>query len=237
MRTHLPPCSLPGVAAGFALLQLRAWLRQAGGLVGVGRPRPVDPSLLEPPDSSLVGRARELAEAAYDPHLLGHGLRTWAFARAVAEHVGLRPDPEALHVACLLHDLGLTERFAGERPFELRGADAAHAVCLPDQARADVVHEAIALHTSLGAAVGPAEVRLVQTGSGGDLVGLDAELVHPETRRAIERRWPTAEGFGSHVVDRLRAETAPHPTSPAARLLQVGFAGRVSAYQRSRTAP
>ncbi len=185
------------------------------------------------PDSSLVARARELAREAYDAHLLGHGERTWAFGMAVGVHLGLTPDPEALYVACLLHDLGLTERFAGEAPFELRGASAAHAVCLPDTVRADVVHEAIALHTSLSAALGPAEVRLVQAGSGGDLVGLDAELVHPTTRRRVRDQWPTSEGFADHVVDALRRETAPHPRSPGARLLQVGFAAQVRAHRRS----
>ncbi|MEM6925520.1 MAG: HD domain-containing protein [Myxococcota bacterium] len=234
MRSHLPPCSRLGVATGFGLFQLRQWLRQAAQRAGVGRARPLEPEVWSPPDSALVKRARELAREAYDDHLHGHGERTWAFAMAVATHLGLRPDPEALHVACLLHDLGLTEQFAGEGPFELRGADAAHAMCLPDHVRADIVHEAIALHTSLSAAFGPAEVRLVQTGSGGDLVGLDREFVHPRTRELVERQWPTTPEFAHHVVGALRRETAKHPRSPGARLLQVGFAGRVKGYQRGR---
>lgn len=234
MRTTLPPCTRAGVAAGFATLQLRAWARQAGQRLGVGRPSPIALEDLQAPDSGLVARARALAAEAYDPHLLGHGERTWALARAVALHLRLAPDPEALYVACLLHDLGLTPRFAGEAPFELRGAEAARHVCLPDESRGDVVHEAIALHTSLRAALGPAEVRLVQTGSGGDLVGLDAELVHPSTRGAILARWPITAEYGAHILERLRTETAPHPESPGARLLQVGFAGRLHAYQRER---
>jgi len=201
--------------------------------VGVGRPQALAEHQLQPPDSSLCKSAERLAEAAYEPHLLGHGYRTWAFAQAVAQHEGLRPDPEALYVAALLHDLGLTERFKGPSPFELRGADAAHALCLPDEARAQIVHEAIALHTSLGAALGSAEVRLVQSGSGGDLVGLDTELVHPATRAAIRARWPTEPGFVAHVCKELKAHTQPHPHSPGAGLLRVGFAGRVAQHHRA----
>jgi len=58
------------------------------------------------------------------------------------------------------------------------------------------------------------------------------ELVHPDTRRLVRRRWPTTPGFADHVVGALRRETAPHPRSPGARLLQVGFARRVRALHR-----
>lgn len=181
------------MASGFGLQQLLQWLRRTAQRVGVGPAVPLLPEVWAVPDSGLVARACELAHEPYDAHLLGHGARTWAFAMALAAHLGLKPAPEALHVARALDDLGLTNRFAGDGPFELRGAHAAHAVCLPDHARADVVHEAIALHTSMSAALGPAEVPLVQTGSGRDLVGLDS-----------------------------------------ARLLRVGFAGRLVTYQHER---
>lgn len=234
MRRELPTCSLPCVACGFAALQFRQWLRRCGHRLGVGRPRPLDEASLRAPDSPLCLRARDLAREAYDSHLLGHGMRTWANAVAVAAHLELGPDPEALFVACLLHDLGLTPSFAGPGPFELRGAEAARSICLTDARRAQLVHDAIAMHTYVGAAVGPPEIRLVQSGSGGDLVGLDVETIHPDTRRAIAARWPKAPGFSDSVLDALRRETRPHPESPGAGLLRVGFAGRVHAFHRSR---
>ncbi|MBX2799720.1 MAG: HD domain-containing protein [Myxococcales bacterium] len=234
MRTTLPSDPLPCVASGFALLQLRAWARQASQLVGLGRPAPVDPESIAAPDSTLARRAEQIAEHAYDGHLLGHGHRTYAIGRAVGVHLGLRPDPEAFYVACLLHDVGLTEAHAGEGPFELRGAAVAHEACLPDERRAEVAHEAVAMHTSLRAAVGPAEVRLIQSGSGGDLVGLDEELMHPDTRRWIRQRWPKEAGFGARVVAALREQTRAHPASPGAALMTVGFAGRVRGHHRVR---
>lgn len=237
MRTTLPSAPLPMLVCGFSALQLRQQVRRSVQGLGMNRPQALADERLQPPDSALCTRAEALAKEAYEPHLLGHGYRTWAFAQAVAHHEGLQPDPEALYVAALLHDLGLTERFKGPTPFELRGADAAHALCLPDETRAQVVHEAIALHTSLGAALGSAEVRLVQTGSGGDLLGLDMELVHRETRAAIRARWPTTPGFVGHVCGRLKQETKPHPKSPGAGLLRMGFAGRVAQHHRRLAQP
>lgn len=233
MRQSLPRPTLPVLICGFSALQLRQRTRRTLQGLGLGRAQALPEDRLRPPDSALCTKAEALAEAAYEPHLLGHCYRTWAFALAVAQHDGLKPDPEALYVAALLHDLGLTERFAGTTPFELRGADAAHRLCLPDETRAQIVHEAIALHTSLGAALGSAVVRLLQSGSGGDLVGLDMELIHPATRTAIRARWPTETGFVGHVCTRLKSETRPHPHSPGAGLLRVGFAGRIAAHHRT----
>ena len=235
MRATLPETSGPVVFCGFAALQVRAWLRQASQAIGIGRPVPLDLEALNPPDSALARRAEYLAREAYDGDLHGHASRTWAYGRAVGLHLGLPVDPEALYVACLLHDVGLTEKYSGATPFELRGAEAAHAACQPDQVRADLAHDAIAMHTSLGAGFGPPEMRLVQSGSGGDLVGLDKEFVHPETHRAIVTRWPKSGTFSRSIVDALKAETAPHPRSPGAALLGAGFAGRIRAHHRGRS--
>ncbi len=207
-------------------------MRQLGQMLGVGRPSPIAVQSLQPPDSALARSAEELGRQAYPADLWGHGMRTWALASVVAQHAGLRPDPEALYVACLLHDLGLTDAHAGPDAFELRGAAAAHELCLPDRRRAELVHDAIALHTSVSSALGPPEVRLVQTGSGGDLAGLDIELVHPQTRAGVLSRWPKSPQFVSSVFDALNAETAKHPRSPGAGLIRVGFEREVRAFHR-----
>lgn len=212
-------------------------MRQLGQLLGVGRPQPIEIEKLQPPDSALARAAEEMGREAYGADLWGHGMRTWALATVVAEHVGLRPDAEALYVACLLHDLGLTEAHAGPDAFELRGARAAHGVCLPDRRRAEIVHDAIALHTSLSSALGPAEVRLVQTGSGGDLVGLDAELIHPRTRAELVARWPKSPEFAASVVRALKRETGAHRTSPGAGLIRVGFEREVLRFHNRKRRP
>ena len=237
MRQELPACSLPCLICGFAALKMRARLRLLGQRVGIGRPDHVAVETLRPPDSALARSAEALGREAYADDLWGHGMRTWAFASVVAVHVGLRPDPEALYIACLLHDLGLTEAYDGPEAFELRGAAAAHDLCLPDRRRAELVHEAIALHTSVSSVLGTPEVRLVQTGSGGDLVGLDAELVHPQTRAGVLGRWPKSPEFVRSVVGALKRETAKQPRSPGAGLIRVGFEREVRGFHRRGQRP
>lgn len=231
MRTMPPICTM----LGFGALQLRQELRRLGQHLGLGRPSPLELDALAPPDSAVARQAEALARDGYPDHLAGHAHRTWAFARAVSLHAGWSIDLEVLYVSTLLHDLGLCEAWAGPEPFEVRGARVAHETCVHgglETPRADLARDAVALHTSLRAPLSRPEIRLVQTGSGGDLVGLDQEWVHPETRRAIRARWPTRPDFADRILADLKRETTPHPSSAGRRLLRAGFGGRVHAYQR-----
>lgn len=87
----------------------------------------------------------------------------------------LRVDDELLFLACIMHDLGLTERHEAPGPFEVNSADAAgdllrrYAVA---QQRIDVVWDGIALHPYGSiAAKKRAEIMLVSSGAGTDVVG------------------------------------------------------------------
>ena len=58
-------------------------------------------------------------------------------------------------MAAILHDLGLTSRYGGQRRFEVDGAEAARSWALANgmsPPEADDVWHAIALHTSAGIA-------------------------------------------------------------------------------------
>jgi HD superfamily phosphodiesterase len=89
-----------------------------------------------------------------------HSIRTFLFARLIATQNGSLSDAaydeDVLFAACVLHDLGLGDRAAGEARFEVEGADLA-AEFLAGQGLAaddiDRVWEAIALHSSHGIAV------------------------------------------------------------------------------------
>lgn len=89
-----------------------------------------------------------------------HSIRTFLFARLIAAKDGSLSDSaydeDVLFAACVLHDLGLGSRAAGEARFEVEGADLA-AEFLAGQGLAaediDRVWEAIALHSSHGIAV------------------------------------------------------------------------------------
>ena len=64
-------------------------------------------------------------------------------------------DDELLFLACVLHDIGLTPDGGGEQRFEVDGADAAVRFLAArglSEERAEIVWDAIALHTSIGIA-------------------------------------------------------------------------------------
>jgi HD superfamily phosphodiesterase len=103
----------------------------------------------------------ELAGSAYQEPLLGHCIRTWFWAELLGARDGIEPDEELLYVACLLHDIALTDRY---RPplsaacFAVHGGEVARTTLRSlsvEASYADEVAKAIALSTTdLGAARG-----------------------------------------------------------------------------------
>ncbi|MFC9045823.1 HD domain-containing protein, partial [Streptomyces rochei] len=93
-------------------------------------------------------------------HLLNHCVRSFFYARAIAAARGLVAgtyyDEETLFLATMLHDIGLTEAGRGPNRFEVdgvfRAARFAREHGLSDAA-ADLIGDAVALHTSAGTAV------------------------------------------------------------------------------------
>src|SRR5665213_171205 len=113
-------------------------------------------TLPTPPDSALARAADERASELSSPALYGHCLRTWAFATLFAQRDRIEHDEELLYVACVLHDLGLTDKHWGSDPhakcFAVEGARAAYALvhehgASDEQARK--VAEAITLHLNV----------------------------------------------------------------------------------------
>ena len=111
------------------------------------------------PTGPLVDASLALVRATESRPIVNHSIRTFLFARLLAEHEGClhdaEYDEELLLAATVMHDLGLGERARGQARFEVEGADLA-AVVLREHgvAEADVerVWEAIALHSSHGLA-------------------------------------------------------------------------------------
>ena len=152
------------------------------------------------PDSTLARQALEQARDASPEFLLNHVLRTYWFGSLLAEQRGWTHDPELFFLGAVLHDLGLTEQGRGPQRFELEGADRAHRFLLAQgqpKERADVVWDAIALHTSLGIAERKRpEIALVHLGASADVVGLGlaelpgervAQVLAALPRRAFKR--------------------------------------------------
>jgi hypothetical protein len=129
----------------------------------------------------------------------------------------------------MLHDLGLTEAHQGERPFELRGADAAHSFCVAQclaPERCERVHEAIALHTSLQAARAEPEVALLHLGAGMDVVGYRSEDLRRDTVDAVVATRPRLQ-FKQRFCELLAVEARATPDSPLGVQWRLGFSRRV----------
>jgi hypothetical protein len=109
----------------------------------------------EPPDTALTRDVLELARASYPETLLGHCLRTWLWANLLGSRDGIKPDEEeVLYVACLLHDIALTDRFRSAEPqcFAVHGGEIARTTLTSlgaDTSYADEVATAIALHMNI----------------------------------------------------------------------------------------
>src|SRR6266480_4159147 len=117
------------------------------------------PDTLALPSAPLVDASLALVRSTESPAIVDHSIRTFLFARLLADHEGslndAAYDEELLFAATVMHDLGLGEHARGHARFEVEGADLAAAVLsehgVPD-ADVDRVWEAIALHSSHGLA-------------------------------------------------------------------------------------
>ncbi len=111
------------------------------------------------PTGPMIDASLDLVRSSESQPLVEHSVRSFLFARLLAEHEGCLNDAaydeDLLFAATVMHDLGLGERSDGRARFEVEGADLAatllreHGV---NEADVDRVWEAIALHSSTGIA-------------------------------------------------------------------------------------
>ena len=81
---------------------------------------------LELPDTAATRAAEEVLRRYAGDALVNHAVRSAVFAAAYGRLTGVDYDPELLHVAGLLHDLGLEPPFDSHRlPFEVAGGELA----------------------------------------------------------------------------------------------------------------
>jgi hypothetical protein len=204
-----------------------------GSLAGVAeearrlaaRPRPDLGRLAEVrvPDSAAAAAAERLARAESSPMLYGHALRSYFYAALLAARDRIDYDQELLYVGCVLHDLGLTPRFADPiRPFEHVSADVCaelaerHGWTLPRRYR---LHRAVVLH--MAPTLPPAEeaeVLLLEAGVACDVTGARSREVSGRAIEELLARYPRV-GFKREFTRLLRSEAARKPLTHAALLL------------------
>lgn len=173
---------------------------------------------LDLPNTPLAQAAGALIDAELNPPLRNHSLRSFLFARALADsmgvHAGADYDEEVLYLICALHDIGLAEVANGDQRFEVDGADYA-AEFLESQGvtdeRVDIVWDAIAAHTSglSGSPVyrrrRPAAIWIAVDGIGIDIGG-SAQLLPPGYADQVHAVYPRLGGI--RALTRLVVEQA-----------------------------
>lgn len=166
-------------------------------------------------DSEIARRATELAQSAYAPYLFNHAVRTFLLGSLAGRSLGQHFDEELLFLACILHDLGLTDRFQGDLPFEIQGAEAAKHF-LEENAyateRAEIVWDGIAMHASAIGQFKRPEITLVGEGAGADVLGPNFSQIKRNDVAEILKVFPRL-GFKAAFVQTCGEIVRKHPQS------------------------
>jgi HD domain len=181
------------VALGGVVLSVSARVL-AGVAAGPSAGLPRDVAGVRLPDSPLATASADLARAACPPFLFNHCMRTFLFGAMLAERDRISYDEELIFVAAAMHDLGLTREYASaDRPFEVDGADAAKAFLVSrgvSETRAEVVWNAVALHTSVLVEHQARQVGLIGDGAGADVFGSQLDTLPRERVLAVVAAFP-----------------------------------------------
>lgn len=230
LTTQLVRPPLPLLLLRFVRAELGASARRLRRALGGATPRELSLDELAIPDSALAQAATGLARACEPTFLFNHSVRSYLFGVAIGLELGLEPDRELLYVASVLHDLGLVPEHDTGDHFELDGARAAHSFALRshvDERRAGLLHEAIALHTSIGIADSrEPEIALVHYGAGLDVIGYRSEDVAIATREAVVASWPRVD-LKEALLETIDAQVARKPWCHIAGHTALGFRRKV----------
>lgn len=176
------------------------------------------------PDSPVAQAANKLILEVSPPFLYSHCVRTYIFAHALGSRDRLNYDQELLYLGALLHDLGLTKRFDDNHPFEIAGANAARTFLLQQgipAEKAEVVHQAIALHLLVEAEQQRPEIALVHFGAIMDARGYRLEDIPGELLHQILEAYPRL-GFKQAFAEVMMEQARKKPTSAVAEAIRKG---------------
>jgi HD domain len=185
------------------------------------------------PDTAATRAAEEVLRRYAGPALANHAVRSALFAAAYGRLTGVAYDPELLHVAGLLHDLGLEAPFDSHRlPFEVAGGELAWVfgagLGWPAERRQRLA-DAVVHH--MGDDVDPVvdpEGHLLERATSLDISGRRLDEWPPRLRADVLARWPRldlAERFTACFTD----QAARKPDSAAGAAMRSGLAERIAA--------
>lgn len=144
-------------------------------------------------DTPLVTRAMDFARSHSEPFLFNHAVRSWLFAVRLGQLQGIAHDAEVVAVGSLLHDLGLTNSFKGQKRFEVEGADAARTFAREqglDDRRVQLIWDSVALNSTPSIGLHKeAEVALCTAGIGVEF-GFQYDRIQPNEMKSILAAFP-----------------------------------------------
>jgi hypothetical protein len=147
-------------------------------------------------DTPLVTQAIDFARSHSEPYLFNHAVRSWLFAIRLGQLQGITHDAEVVAIGTLLHDLGLTSSFAGQKRFEIEGADAARAFAREqglDDRRVQLIWDSVALNSTPSIGLNKeAEVALCTAGIGVEF-GFQYDRIPPNEMKSILDAFPRLE--------------------------------------------
>ena len=170
------------------------------------------------PDSQIAREATELVRQHEPEILFNHSVRVYVFGAMKGTRQNIKFDPEVLYLAALFHDLGLLDKYYTEtKRFEIDGADAAreflrsHGIA---ELKADLVWQAIALHTTPGIPqyMHP-EIALTQAGVLVDVNGTGYDDYTPEQRDQVIAAFPRGDDFKNEFIELQTRSALKKPTT------------------------
>ncbi|MDC3332631.1 HD domain-containing protein [bacterium] len=182
------------------------------------------------PDSENCQKALAMVSEYSPDHLVNHCLRSYAFGIAMAYKAKQPFDKEVFFLGAIMHDLGLTTEFDSGNTFEIDGADAARSFCIEhalSAEKADLVHEMVVHHNSVGIAhkLDP-EIALLHFGAGADVAGLWIKDIHKKTLSEVLSEFPRLD-FKQGMIKLLSDQINQKPQSYMAPFIELGFVKKI----------
>ena len=203
-----------------------------------GTPNPVsfDPSTVRIPDSAIAKRAVSVCKTLSEPWLVNHTYRAYFWGAYLAKANALSYDEELLFVACILHDLGLTEACRpaadGLHCFGVIGARKAVQAMTElgwGAQKLEALEEAITLHLNVAVPLSDGtEAHLLHKGTTLDVVGARFnELSHDYLAKVLEQ-FPRRD-MKENIAACGYYEVAVRPRSRMTYLFNNGFGEMIQA--------
>ena len=221
----------PILVGRFLRTEIRSGLSRLSRTLGIRQLHAAVPEDWAIPDSDFAVGAIEVASTLCPQFMMRHCFRSYCFGAILAARHALALDREVFFVAAMLHDLGLSDLHADDAgSFEYVGARLAHAYVIDagrDERIAATVHNAVALHTSVGVAdrFSP-EVALLHFGTGLDLFGMRLDEISEESLHSVLKDYPRG-AFKEEFSPCLRHQAEAKPDSQIAGAVRIGIIDRI----------